>query len=60
MLYEARGAMPIQFQALLNFLSGELDMFDALSRSLGLHVTTAYPKKGKKEVGPGTLSISLE
>ena len=34
--------LPIQAQQMREYLAGELDGFDALARSIGLQVSTAY------------------
>lgn len=45
LLYELRSAQPIQVQNALAFLSGEMDAFDALTKSAGLMTATTHPKK---------------
>lgn len=51
LLYEARSSTPIQVQSAISFLAGELDLFDSLSRSIGLPVTSAYKKPEEKKTG---------
>jgi len=41
------GWQPIQLQNFIGYVTGEIDGFDALSRSAGLTTTTTYPKKTK-------------
>jgi len=48
MLYETRSSMPIPIQNAISFLSGELDAFDAITKSLGMMTHTTYPPKKKK------------
>ncbi len=45
-LYEVRSAMPIPIQNIVAFLGGEMDAFDAITKSMGLMTSTTYPKKG--------------
>ena len=45
LLYELRSAQPIQVQNALAFLSGEMDAFDALTKSAGIMTATTHPKK---------------
>ena len=49
LLYEARSSLPIQFQALLSFLSGELDGFDAITRGLGFLTQRTFPDEKEIE-----------
>ncbi len=44
-LYQVRSAMPIPMQNLIAFLGGEMDAFDAITKSLGLMTATTYPEK---------------
>ena len=41
------GWQPIQLQNFIGYTTGEIDGFDALTRSVGLTTTTTYPKKTK-------------
>lgn len=50
-IYEARQSMPIPIQNIAAFLSGEMEAFDSITKSLGMMVTTTYPKKRKKRRG---------
>lgn len=45
MLSQAIGTQPIQVQNLVSMLTGEVEAFDAIARSLGLHTATTYPPK---------------
>jgi hypothetical protein len=47
-LYQVRSAMPIPMQNLIAFLGGEMDAFDAITKSLGLMTATTYPERKKK------------
>jgi hypothetical protein len=47
-LYQVRSAMPIPMQNLIAFLGGELDAFDAITKSLGLMTATTYPERKRK------------
>ena len=47
-LYQVRSAMPIPMQNLIAFLGGELDAFDAMTKSLGLMTATTYPERKRK------------
>jgi hypothetical protein len=47
-LYQVRSAMPIPMQNLIAFLGGELDAFDAITKSLGLMTATTYPERKPK------------
>ena len=40
---QLRGIMPIQVQYFLGWLQGEIEMFDAIGRSAGAHVSSTYP-----------------
>jgi hypothetical protein len=46
-IYEGRQAMPIPIQNMASFIAGEMDGFDALTKSLGLMTSTTYPPKRK-------------
>lgn len=48
-LYQVRSAMPIPIQNLIAFLGGEMDAFDAITKSAGLMTATTYPKKGSSK-----------
>jgi hypothetical protein len=48
--YEARSAMPIPMQNIISFMAGEMDAFDAVTKSLGLMASTTYGKKEKGRV----------
>jgi len=41
------GSQPIQLQNFVGYTTGEIDGFDALTRSIGLMTTSTYPKKTK-------------
>ncbi len=45
--YEARSSMPIQVQNTIAYLGGELDAFDAITKSLGLMTATTFPEKDR-------------
>ena len=47
LIYEAESSMPIQVQNAIGYLSGQVDAFDAISKSLGVHTSTTYPPKKK-------------
>jgi len=47
LLYEARSVMPIQTQQLLAWLTGEIEGWDAVTKSLGFMTSTSYPEKRK-------------
>lgn len=47
-LYQVRSAMPIPMQNLIAFLGGELDAFDAITKSLGLMTATTYPERKRR------------
>lgn len=47
-LSQLMGAQPIQVQNMIGYMNGEMDGFDALSKSIGLNTTTTYEKKKKK------------
>lgn len=49
--YEARGTTPIPVNSAIAFLAGELDAFDAISRSLGFMTSTTFPPRKKKKTG---------
>jgi hypothetical protein len=44
-MYEVRSAMPIPVQNILAFIAGEMDAFDATTKSAGLMTATTYPEK---------------
>ena len=46
-LYEMRSVLPIQIQNAISFLGGEMDAFDAMTRSIGVQSATSYPDKTK-------------
>ena len=46
-LYETRSAMPIPIQNAIAFIGGEMDAFDAITKSLGLMTFTTYPPRKK-------------
>ncbi len=43
--FELRAAQPIQVQNALAFLAGEMDAFDALTKSAGIQTSTTRPKR---------------
>ena len=43
-LHEARSVLPIPIQQGMAFLSGEADVFDAMSKGLGFMTSTTYPE----------------
>lgn len=45
---QAEQSTPIQAQSLIQWLRGEMDGFDALTRGAGILTSTTYPKKQKK------------
>lgn len=44
-IYEGRQSMPIPIQNIASFIAGEMDGFDAVTKSLGLMTSTTYPPK---------------
>ncbi len=48
MLAQGKGVLPIQIQNLIGFLAGEMDGFDAVTKSMGLMTATTYPDKEKE------------
>lgn len=40
-----KGIQPIQFQNIIGWIQGEIEGFDAISRSSGLHTSSTYPSK---------------
>jgi len=46
--YEFRASCPIQIQNAVAFLTGEIDAFDAITKSLGMMTATTYPEEGKR------------
>ena len=48
MLAQGKGVLPIQVQNLIGFLAGEMDGFDALTKSIGLMTATTHPDKEKE------------
>jgi len=44
-LTQMRGMQPVQVQNLLGWMQGEIEGFDAIGRSLGLHTKSTYPSK---------------
>jgi len=50
-LYQVRSAMPIPMQNLIAFMGGEMDAFDAITKSAGLMTATTYPKETTKLKG---------
>ena len=44
------GTQPIFAQNFIGYLSGEVDGFDAISKSIGLHTTSTYKKKKTKKL----------
>ncbi len=51
MLTQIKGWQPIQIQNLISWLAGEMAGFDALTKSMGLRVSTAYERE--KATPPG-------
>ena len=49
-LYELRSAQPIQVQSAIAFLAGEIDAFDAISKSAGLMTSTKKEDEGRKSI----------
>gem|GEM_PF-6290302 len=54
LISQGKGVLPIQLQNLIGFLAGEMDGFDAVTKSAGLMTATTYPdkegpKKSKKD-----------
>ena len=47
LLSQAKGMTPIQVQQILGFLGGEIDGWDALTRSMGMHSISTYPTEKK-------------
>ena len=43
-VYEGRQIMPIPIQNIAAFLSGEMEAFDAITKSVGMMTSTTYPK----------------
>jgi hypothetical protein len=50
-LSQAMGTQPIQAQALMGWMAGEQEGFDALSQSIGLRTTTTYKQKTRMKKG---------
>ena len=48
MISQAKGVTPIQNQNLMAYLAGEMDGFDALTKSIGLMTATTHPDKEKE------------
>lgn len=48
------GIQPIQLQNFIGWMSGEIEGFDALSRSAGIGTTRTYSEKKKKAHPLGT------
>lgn len=46
--YEVRASAPIQVQQLIGWLTGEIDGFDAITKSLGLMTATTFPKETRR------------
>ena len=45
------GSQPVQVQNFIAMMSGEADAFDAIARSIGIHITSTYDKgKPKKKI----------
>ncbi len=51
-LYETRSAMPIPIQNVIAFIGGEMDAFDAISKSLGIMTFTTYPSRKNRRKSP--------
>jgi len=47
-LSQTIGTQPVQVQAAIEYLAGETDGFDAISKSIGLRTTSTYEKKSNK------------
>jgi len=45
LISQAKGVQPIQIQNLIGYLQGEIEGFDAINRSLGLHTASTYPSR---------------
>ncbi len=45
LISQGKGTSPIQMQNLIGFLAGEMDGFDAVTKSVGLMTATTYPDK---------------
>lgn len=52
MIKQAEKSTPIQAQAALQLMRGEIDMFDWITRSTGLNTTFTFPKKRKGRKRP--------
>jgi len=50
-LSQIAGTQPIQLQALMAWMTGEQEGFDALSQSIGLRTTTTYEQKRSMKKG---------
>lgn len=46
-LAQIKGIQPIQIQNFIGFLQGEIEGFDAINRSLGIHTSSTYPSRKK-------------
>jgi hypothetical protein len=44
-VYEGRQVMPIPIQNIAAFLSGEMEAFDAITKSMGLMTSTTFPQR---------------
>ncbi len=47
--HEARGTAPIQVQQAMQFLAGEADAYDAITKAIGLMTATTYPPTDPKK-----------
>ena len=47
LISQLKGVQPIQIQNLFGWLMGEIEGFDAIARSAGLHTSSTYPSKRK-------------
>ncbi len=57
LLNELQGVLPIQAQNAIGWLAGEIDGFDAVAHSVGMHTSTTYPDEDKKKADPRKLDF---
>ena len=50
LISQFKGVQPVQIQNLIGYLTGEIEAFDAIARSVGLHTATTYGEEKKSEV----------
>jgi hypothetical protein len=55
-MHQALNSMPVQGQQAVNFIIGEMDAFDSITKGLGLYTSSSTPKKSKKKSSGSSLS----